>query len=75
VAVAVAPDSTWLASASHDGTVWIWGSAGGHIRAQMRVEDNLNACAWLGSNSLSLAGSAGLYLFGFLTSSSHDTNA
>jgi WD40 repeat protein len=67
-AVAVAQDGSWLASGSLDGTVRIWDAATGHVRALMRVESDIRACAWLGSDALALGGSAGLYLFGFLTS-------
>jgi WD40 repeat protein len=69
-AVAVAPDGSWLASGGWDGTVRIWDAANGHARALMRVDSNIIACAWLGSNALVVGGSAGLYLFGFLTGTS-----
>ena len=65
-AVAVAPDGSWLASVSRDGTVRVWDAASGHAQALMRVDNNIIACAWLGSYALAVGGSAGLYLFGFL---------
>jgi WD40 repeat protein len=69
-AVAVAPDGSWLASGSLDGTVRIWDAATGHAHAMMRVEYDIRACAWLGSDALTLSGSAWLYLSGFLTRTS-----
>jgi len=69
-AVAVAPDGSWLASGSLDGTVRIWEATTWHAHAMMRVDYDIRACAWLGSDALALSGSAGLYLFGFLTSPS-----
>ena len=67
-AVAVAPDGSWLASASRDGTVQIWDMATGHAQALMRVDSDIIACAWLGSSALIVGGPGGLYLFGFLRS-------
>jgi hypothetical protein len=72
-AVAVAPDGNWLASASPDQTVRIWDVTTGQTCALMRVENSLSACAWLGVNALAVGGTAGLYLFGFLASSSPAT--
>ena len=65
VAVAVAPDGSWLAAATDDRTVWIWETATGLIRALMRVDRDITACAWLDSKALAVGGSAGIYLFGF----------
>jgi WD40 repeat protein len=69
-AVAVAPDGSWLASGGWDGTVRIWDVATGQVRALMRLDNSVNSYAWLGTNTLAVGGSAGLYLFGFLTDDS-----
>jgi WD40 repeat protein len=65
-AVAVAPDGSWLASGSWDGTVRIWDAVTGHVQALMRVDSDIRACSWLSSDAVVIGGSAGLYLFGFL---------
>ena len=70
VAVAVAPDGSWLATGGADRTVRIWDAATGHAQALMRVDNDIEACAWLGCNAVVVGGSAGLYLFGFLTGAS-----
>jgi hypothetical protein len=69
-AVVVAPDGSWLASGGRDGTVRIWDAVTGHTRALMRVDSNIVACEWLGSDALVVGGSAGLYLFSFLPQTS-----
>jgi WD40 repeat protein len=71
-AAAVAPDGTWLATASTDGTARIWDAAGWHAQVMMRVDRSLVDCSWLGTEAVAVAGSAGLYLFSFLGS---DTRA
>ena len=65
--MAVAPDGSWLASGSRDNTIRIWDAASGQAQALMRLDGSVDACAWLGNNALVLGGSAGLYLFGFLS--------
>jgi hypothetical protein len=74
-AVAVAPDGSWLASGSDDGTVRIWDVATWQVQALMRLESSVKATAWLGSNALVVGGSAGLYLFGFYTGTHSATAA
>jgi len=66
-AIAVTADGSWLASGSEDGVVRIWDVATLKTRAQMRVDGSVNASVWLGSDALAVGGSAGLYLFSFLT--------
>jgi WD40 repeat protein len=70
VAVAVAPDGSYVASASRDQTMRIWDAVTGNAQALMRFDDNVMTCAWLGSKALVVGGSAGLYLFDFLTGNS-----
>jgi WD domain, G-beta repeat/APAF-1 helical domain len=72
-AVAVAPNGSWLASGGWDGTVRIWDVATGQVRTLIRVDGSISAAAWVGSNTLAIGGSGGLYLFGFLTDASHVT--
>jgi WD40 repeat protein len=66
-ALAMAPNGSWLASAGYDGSVWIWDTVTWRAQALMRVDSEIFACAWLSPDALALAGSAGLYLFSFLT--------
>ena len=75
MAVAVAPDGTWLATGDKDGTVRIWDVAARRAGALMRVDGNVRASVWLGPNALAIGGSAGLYLFDFLRSTSQVADA
>jgi WD40 repeat protein len=74
--VAITPDAAWIAIASKwDGTVRIWDTATGKISAQMRLESRVNSAAWLGLGALALGGSAGLFLFDFITDSLAGSNS
>lgn len=64
-AVAISPDGTWLATASHDKTLRIWDPLTGQVIAMLRVEDALLACAWTPDAGLAAGGPRGIYLFGF----------
>ena len=66
-AVALAPDGSWLATGSWDGTVRIWDVATGQTRAPMRLDNSVKAAAWLSAGALVVGGPAGLYVFDFLT--------
>jgi hypothetical protein len=70
MAVAVAPDGSWLAL----GQLGRGGADLGcdHRRAQalMRVDNNIRACAWLGSKALAVGGPRGLYVFDYLPATS-----
>jgi WD40 repeat protein len=66
-AVSIAPDGSRLASGGDDGTVRIWDVPARQVRALMRIDGAVYAFAWVGPNILAVGGSAGLYLFGFLT--------
>ena len=66
-AVAAAPDGSWLASGCRDRSVRIWDVASGQTRALMRLDNSVNASAWLNLGTLAIGGPAGLYLFDFLT--------
>jgi WD40 repeat protein len=70
MAVAVAPDGSWLASGSWDGEVRIWDVTTGRAQALMRVDNNIRACAWLGSKALAVGGPRGLYVFDYLPATS-----
>jgi WD40 repeat protein len=59
----VAPDGTWLASGDADGTVRIWDVTASRTQALMRIDDTVDACAWLKLNTLAVGGAAGVYLF------------
>jgi WD40 repeat protein len=63
-AVAIAPDGTWLATASEDGAVRVWDRASGQTVTLMRTDGPLYACAWASDGrSLALGGARGPYLF------------
>ena len=70
MAVAVAPDGSWLASGSWDGEVRIWDVTTGRAQALMRVDNNICACAWLGSKALAVGGPRGLNVFDYLSATS-----
>ena len=72
-ALAVAPDGSWLASGGSDRTVRIWDVTTGQLRALMRLDSDIETCAWLGTQGLAVGGTAGLYLFGFLAPTSAAT--
>jgi WD40 repeat protein len=64
--LAIAPDSTWLATTSPDNTVRIWDPATGAAIAMMRTDQRFLACAWHPSQkSLTLLGPGGLYSYTF----------
>jgi WD40 repeat protein len=69
-ALAVAPDGSWLASSGADGEVGIWDVTTGRAQALMRVDNNIRACAWLGSKALAVGGPRGLYVFDYLPATS-----
>jgi hypothetical protein len=46
--------------------VRVWDTASGQLRAQLRVDDAIHACAWLGTSGLALGGPAGLYVFDYV---------
>ena len=74
-AVMPSPDGSWLATSSRGGEVRIWDVAAWQTRSQMRLDNIVNASAWLGADALAVGGSAGLYLFGFLAGATSATTA
>jgi WD40 repeat protein len=63
-AMAVAPGGTMLATCAAE-TVRIWDTGTWRPIAMMRVDSDISALGWLGDTQFAIAGSAGLYLFGF----------
>lgn len=61
------PDSRWLATAGDDQAVRIWDPVTLQIVAMIRIDDKVNACAWLGTTGLALASQAGVHVFDFPT--------
>ena len=65
VALAIAHDSTWLATVSR-AQIQIWNAHTGACAAAMRTEKALSACSWEPVGyTLIVAGEAGLYRFEF----------
>jgi platelet-activating factor acetylhydrolase IB subunit alpha len=63
--VAIAPDGSWLATASDDGTARTW-AADGTPRAvtAIRIDGQASDCSWFASGTdLCIAGQLGLYRF------------
>ena len=67
-AMAIAPDGAWLATGSSDKSVRVWDTVTGRTQALMRIEDTVLTCVWSDASGLAVGGSAGPYLFDFLTS-------
>jgi WD40 repeat protein len=65
LAVAIAPDSTWLATAGADGTVRIWDPVIGARVGSSRVAGPLAHLGWSGETLLA-AGAFGPYIFRFV---------
>jgi WD40 repeat protein len=64
--IAVAPSGRWLAATSAEGNILIWDTTAWKVRAAMRVENEIYACAWLDNKGIAVVGLSGLYLFDFL---------
>jgi WD40 repeat protein len=63
-ALAVAPNSDWLATTTKDGTLRIWNIATADIGAVMRVDGSLQDCVWNPcGQSIAAAGGRGVYHF------------
>ena len=65
--LAAAPDGTWLASGGWDKAVRIWSMPGGQCQAMMRLDNSADGMTWLDTTALAIGGTAGIYLFDFLT--------
>ncbi len=63
---AVAPDGSWLAAGGAGRTVRIWDAAM-RIRALMRLDKDVFTSTRLTIGALAVGGSAGFYLFDFVT--------
>jgi WD40 repeat protein len=66
MAVAVAPDGSWLASGGADREVRIWDPATGQVQALMRVDGSITKFAWVGTRALAVGEPSGLYVFELL---------
>jgi WD40 repeat protein len=66
VALAVAPDGSWLASADEDGTVRVSDPASGLALAFMRLDSRADRSSALGRFALAVGSSAGLCVFDLL---------
>ncbi len=69
-ALAMAPGGILLAVGDEDGTVRVWDTASWQLRAQLRVDDAIHACAWLGTSGLAVGGPSGLYVFDYVDDAS-----
>ncbi|MFI6209169.1 WD40 repeat domain-containing protein, partial [Streptomyces sp. NPDC051041] len=65
--VAIAPDGTWLATASYDKTVRIWAVLEQRTVAIARAEATLTSCSWGPAGELAVGSDRGLFLFVLLT--------
>jgi len=72
--LALAPTGRWLASGGTDGAVQILDTETWRPTALMQVDSELFACVWVNPDTLAIGGSAGLYLFGFLSQEEPDAN-
>jgi site-specific recombinase XerD len=63
--LAVSHNAKWLASCSSDRTIRIWDICTWQVKALMRVDSNITACVWVGSDALAIGGEVGLYRFQF----------
>lgn len=63
--VAIAPDGNWLATGSADGTCGSGHLASSRSCAAMRMDGAISGCAWLGSERIAVAGTAGPHIFDF----------
>jgi WD40 repeat protein len=66
MALAVAPDGSWLATGSSDRAVRIWDVVSEQALAAMPIEHTILACDWLDAQGLAAGGPVGLYVYDFL---------